>query len=105
MKGSRYLPLLTPPRPAARTTRVSAAGGRASSPPQRAGEEQRGAWRASHICHERVRPNIGPAEARREPGTGRRDSTPGRTGADFFLVKFRKYSFELQVVGELSGIS
>ena len=70
MRGSRYLPLLTPLRPAARTTRVSAAGGRASSPPQRAGEEQRGAWRASHICHQpRVRPNIGPAAARAGGGT------------------------------------
>ena len=70
MRGSRYLPLLTPPPPAARTTRVSAAGGRASSPPQRAGEEQRGAWRASHICHQpRVRPNIGPEAARAGGGT------------------------------------
>ena len=96
MKDSRYLPLLTPLRPAARTPRVSAAGGRASSPPQRAGEEQRGAWRASHICHQpRVRPNIGPAAARGEPGTGRRDSTPGRTYVHF--VKFRKYSLKVSI--------
>ena len=84
MKGSRYLPLLTPPRPAARTTRVSAAGGRASSPPQRAGEEQRGAWRASHICHERVRPNIGPAEPGARHGEEGQHSWDGRTCVDFF---------------------